>query len=180
MWSTVCKLFSRFFLFTTITLIVFLSWGNLTIQPALATITQLEETPGQILYQSRQKLVDQDQHTWQAIAFKRILANGETSFKLRLVGFPGAVELIHPHPLLIQTADGQRFEAKDISDEPFTDSPPAGNVGQYELQSVIFQLPAQLQVGLSLATTGGSQVNLALSPIIVQEWQELAAKKLRP
>ncbi len=176
MWGVIRSRFFRFFLVAMLMAIAFFTFENLTTQPALATVIKLEEAPGQILYQSRQKLFDRNNLTWQAIAFKRILPNGETSFKLRLVGFPGAVELLHPHPLIIKIPNGQIFEATDISDEPFTDSSPAGNVGQYDLKPVIVQLPSQLQIGLSLATTDGLEVNLALSPLVVQEWQEVAAK----
>lgn len=185
MWSDIHRRFSRFFLVAILMAIVFFTLGNLTTQSALATVIKLEEKPGQILYQSRQKLSDSYHRTWQAIAasapllviaFKGILPNGESSFKLRLVGFPGAVELLHPHPLSIKIPSGQIFEATDISDEPFTDSSPVGNVGQYDLKPVIFQLPSQLQLGLSLATTDDSEINLGVSPLIVQEWQEVAAK----
>jgi hypothetical protein len=176
MWGYIHSRFSRFFKVAILMAIVFFTLGNLTTQPALATVIKLEEKPGQILYQSRQKLSDSYHRTWQAIAFKRILPNGESSFKLRLVGFPDAVKLLHPHPLSIKIPSGQIFEATDISDEPFTDSSPVGNVGQYDLKPVIFQLPSQLQLGLSLATTDDSEINLGVSPLIVQEWQEVAAK----
>jgi Protein of unknown function (DUF3122) len=36
-------------------------------QPAIAAITQIEEYPGQMLYQSRQNLQDQTGKAWQAI-----------------------------------------------------------------------------------------------------------------
>lgn len=39
---------------------------------AFATVTQIEEYPGQMLYQSRQTLRDQNENSWQVIAFKRI------------------------------------------------------------------------------------------------------------
>jgi hypothetical protein len=176
MWNFIHTRFSRFFLVIILMAIVFFTLGNLNIQPVLASVIKLEEKPGQILYQSRQKLFDSYHRTWQAIAFKRILPNGENSFKLRLVGFPGAVEILHPHSLSIKIPNGKIFEAADISDEPFTDSVPAGNVGQYDLKPIIFQLPSQLQLGLSLATQDGSQVNLGVSPLIVQEWQEVATQ----
>ena len=90
------------------------------------------------------------------------------------------MELLHPHPLIIKIPNGEILEATDISDEPFTDGSPAGNVGQYDLKPVIFQLPSQLQLGLSLATTNDSEINLGVSPLIIQEWQEVAAKELEP
>jgi hypothetical protein len=48
-------------------------------EPAIAAVTQIEEYPGQMLYQSRQKLQDQTGKSWQAIAFKRIHPEGSAS-----------------------------------------------------------------------------------------------------
>jgi hypothetical protein len=45
---------------------------NVAIAPAQAAMRQLEEAPGQMVYQSRQTLKDQQGNSWQAIAFKRI------------------------------------------------------------------------------------------------------------
>jgi hypothetical protein len=39
------------------------------------------------------KTKDQHGNTWQAIAFKRIRPDGQTSFDLRLVGFPGVADI---------------------------------------------------------------------------------------
>ena len=78
-----------------------LTWGLgfWKVPSATAAIRQLEEAPGQIVYQSRQALKDQQGNTWQAIAFKRVLPSGKSSFELRLVGFPGVVTIDRSQPL---------------------------------------------------------------------------------
>lgn len=65
--------------------------------PAFATISQLEEYPGQMLYQSRQTLQDQTGKSWQAIVFKRVHPEGTDTVSLRLIGFLGAMEFDHTH-----------------------------------------------------------------------------------
>ncbi len=85
--------------------------------PAFAAVTQIEEYPGQMLYQSRQNLRDQNGNSWQAIAFKRIHPEGSSLVSLRLVGFSSGVELDHTQPLTLTTSVGQTLTAKDISSE---------------------------------------------------------------
>jgi hypothetical protein len=82
------KFFSGVLLLGAIVLGVLLGVGMLNLPSATAAIRQLEEAPGQIVYQARQTLKDQHGNSWQTIAFKRIRPNGKTSFELRLVGFP--------------------------------------------------------------------------------------------
>ena len=77
----------------TLGLVIFLGWGIINPPVALAAIRQLEEAPGQMVYQSRQNLKDQHGNTWQAIAFKRINADHKISIYLRLVGFPNVAEI---------------------------------------------------------------------------------------
>ncbi len=86
-------------------------------QSTIAAVTQLEEYPGQMLYQSRQALQDQTGQPWQAIAFTRIHPEGSATVSLRLVGFPGAVALDHQQPLTLTTALGKSLTARDISSE---------------------------------------------------------------
>jgi hypothetical protein len=54
---------------------------------------QLEEAPGQVVYQSRQTLTEQKGRSLQAIACKRLQPDGNLQLYLRLVGFPGTVEI---------------------------------------------------------------------------------------
>ncbi|MEB3357676.1 MAG: DUF3122 domain-containing protein [Synechococcales bacterium] len=158
-------------------LLILLGIGGAIAPVSQAAVQRLEEAPGQVLYQSRQKLRDGNGHTWQAIAFKRIQATGEPSVKLRLVGFPGEVELRHPQPLKILLAQGNVLTAADVSAEPFTDQHPAGHIGQYDLTPVIDQLPAFFQIALVLTAVDGTEIRLGVSPLALHEWQDVAAAR---
>lgn len=59
---------------------------------AFATVTQIEEYPRQMLYQSRQNLPDQNGNSWQVIASKRIPPEGSAIVSLRLVGFLDTID----------------------------------------------------------------------------------------
>ncbi|MHC5828535.1 MAG: DUF3122 domain-containing protein, partial [Nostoc sp.] len=96
--------------------------------PVFAAVRQIEESPGQMLYQSRQNLRDQTGKSWQAIAFKRTHPEGSAIVSLRLVGFPSGVEFNHTQPLTLTTSLGQTLTAKDISSEISQDTPTPANV----------------------------------------------------
>jgi hypothetical protein len=142
---------------------------------AFAAIRQLEEAPGQIVYQSRQTLKDQHNTSWQAIAFKRIHSDGSKSFYLRLVGFLGTAEIAHSQPLLLTNSMGQILNAMDASSQIFTDpSSPEPNVGQYDLQPILSQLRVELLWQLSVQTTHDETIILHVPSFFVQEWQTVA------
>lgn len=142
---------------------------------ALAAIRQLEEAPGQVVYQSRQTLVDQQGDRWQTIAFNRIRPDGSTSFYLRLVGFPGTAAIDRDRPLTLTTSLGQSFTAADASSRIFTDaSAPEPNVGQYNLQPIVSELPIAIPMQLALPTLDQNDVRLSVSPALVQEWKTVA------
>ena len=142
--------------------------------PAIAAIRQLEEAPGQVVYQSRQTLQDQHHRGWQAIAFKRIRADGSSSFYLRLVGFPGTATIDRAQPLSLTSSLGQMLSAADASRPIFTDADsPEPHVGQYDLQPILSQLRPELPWRLVLPTTPETTV-LQVPPSLVQEWQAIA------
>jgi hypothetical protein len=140
--------------------------------PACATVTQIEEYPGQMLYQSRQNLQDQTGNSWQAIAFKRIHPEGSAVVSLRLVGFPGGVNLDHTQPLTLTTSRGQTLTAQDISNEISQDTPTLGNVGEYDLKLVLSQLQAEIPVKLILSTIDGDDIILSVPSAAIREWQK--------
>jgi len=142
--------------------------------PVLAAIRTLEEAPGQVVYQSRQTLQDQYGHRWQAIAFNRIRTNGNTSFYLRLVGFPGSAEIDRSQPLTLTNSLGTALKASDASSKIFTDtSAPEPHVGQYDLKPIVSQLQPVIPLQLSLPTVKGARIQLSVSPTIIQEWQTM-------
>ncbi len=172
------KFFSGVLLLGAIGLGVLLGVGMLNLPSATAAIRQLEEAPGQIVYQSRQTLKDQHGNSWQTIAFKRIRPNGKTSFELRLVGFPGGVEIDRAHPLMLTNSLGNTLVATDTTQDIFTaHNQPEPNVGQYDLQPLLPQLQTEIPLTLTLPTLQGEAIRLLVSPALVQEWQTVASSQ---
>jgi hypothetical protein len=141
--------------------------------PAFATVTQIEEYPGQMLYQSRQTLQDQAGNSWMAIAFKRIHPEGSAIISLRLIGFPGGAELDHNQPLTLTTSLGQTLSARDISSEISLDKPTPANVGEYDIKLVLPKLQSEIPLKLTLPTIKGESVSLSIPSSVVEEWQAI-------
>jgi hypothetical protein len=154
---------------------------NVAIAPAQAALRQLEEAPGQIVYQSRQTLKDQQGNSWQAIAFKRIRPNNAEVIYLRLVGFPGTAELDHSQPLTLTDSMGQTLTAEDISQEMFTDKTQVNlNAAEYDLQPILMQLALGIPLQLSLPTFDQTEITLNVSPVVVEEWRSLTESTSSP
>jgi len=168
------KILSRFLLLGVLLLgVVFGVWNP---HPAVADIRALEEAPGQMVYQSRQTLKDQHGNNWQAIAFKRIRPNGQTSFNLRLVGFTGEVEIDRSQPLVLINSLGKKLTALDASSDIFTEKTlPEPNVGQYDLQPLLLSLQPEIPWMLTLPTIGNEDVSLSLPMSLVEEWLTTAS-----
>ncbi len=143
--------------------------------PAFAVVTQIEEYPGQMLYQSRQNLRDQSGNSWQAIAFKRIHPEGSAIVSLRLIGFPGGAELDRTQPLTLTTSLGQTLTAKDISSEISQNTPTPANVGEYDIKFALSQLQAEIPLQLTVPTIDGKGVSLSVPSALIEEWQTVAA-----
>jgi len=174
------KILAQFLLLASLALTVFLGLviGIGTTPDAAAAIRQIEEAPGQMVYQSRQTLKDQHGNSWQAIAFKRVSLNDKTSFELRLVGFPGVVEIDRSKPLLLTNSMGEVLTADDNSSLIFTDlSAPESNVGEYDLQPLLAQLQPEVPLSLTLPTVDSEDIQLSVPPSFVQEWQTLSASR---
>ncbi len=153
-------------------LLLLFGLGLLAVPPAAAKIHFMEEAPGQMIYQSQQSLRDADGHTWQAIAFKRIDANDRpAAVYLRLVGFPGVVDLDHTQPLTLIPSLGDTLITPDVSSQIFADNPPGPNVGQYDLQSILPQLETAIPLTLSLTTIQGDPVEISVAPPVLEEWK---------
>ncbi len=174
MWQRVRQLIFWLIFFGVILALTLTGVETLAVPSAAAAIRQLEEAPGQRVYQSRQTLRDQHGNSWQAIAFKRIRPDGSTSLNLRLVGFPGIVEIERSQPLVLTDSLGKTLTAKNTSQQIFTNAAlPEPNVGQYDLAPIVSQLKAAIPLKLSVPTTQGEPVKLLVSPAVVQEWQTL-------
>ena len=172
------KTLAQFLLLASLALTVFLGLAIGTTPDAAAAIRKIEEAPGQMVYQSRQTLKDQHGNSWQAIAFKRVSPNDKTSFELRLVGFPGVVEIDRSKPLLLTNSMGEVLTAADNSSLIFTDlSVPEANVGEYDIQPLLAQLQPEVPLSLTLPTIDSEAIQLSVPPSFVQEWQTLLSSK---
>jgi hypothetical protein len=143
---------------------------------AFATVTQIEEYQGQMLYQSRQTLRDQNENSWQVIAFKRIHPEGSAVVSLRLIGFADGVEFDRTQPLTLTTSMGETLTARDISSEISQDTPTPVNVGEYDFQSALTQLQSEIPLYLTLPMASGSAIKLQIPSTAVQEWQTISAR----
>ena len=153
----------------------FVGWKEAGEKIAAANIRELKESSGQMVYQARQTLKDQHGNNWQAIAFERIRNDGQTSFFLRLVGFPKLAQIDHNQPLTLTNSLGKSLTATDSSNDIFTDSfEPQPNVGQYNLQPLLSQLQAEIPLKLSLPIIGNEAISLSVPPAFVEEWQTIA------
>jgi hypothetical protein len=169
------QFFSGLLLISVIVLGLLLVLGVLNPPSAAAAIRQLEEAPGQMVYQSRQGLKDQHGNSWQTVAFKRVRLDGRTSFELRLVGFPGMVDIDHNQSLTLTNSLGKTLLAEDVSHHIFNDGHSSEtNVGQYDLQPLLSQLQTEIPLVLLLPILNHEPVRLAVSPSLVQEWKVVA------
>ncbi|MFK0731314.1 MAG: DUF3122 domain-containing protein [Gloeotrichia echinulata GP01] len=151
-----------------LTLFIFLGLGSLTSQTVMAAVSKLEGTPGEILYRSQLKLDDQSGKVWQVILWKQVYAEQAPSINLRLVGFPGAAELLHPQPLHITITRGEILTAPDV----FLGAAPAPSIAQYDLKDILPKLPTEpLQLGIPLP--GKRLINISVPKSVVQEWKSV-------
>lgn len=154
-------------------LILFLSVPSLpaiAVNPTLGTIRQLEEVPGQMVYQSRQNLRDTQGNVWIAIAFKR----PDDLLYLRLVGFPGVVEIDRTQPLRLIDSLNHTQLASDASAQMFIEGVQP-HIGQYDLQPLVSELKPEIPLHLELPTVQGTTVILKLPPSFVQDWIAIAS-----
>jgi len=139
-------------------------------QPALAVLRQHQDEPGIMRYHSQESLRDQSGNAWQVILFKQITPGKPILFNLRLVGFPGKLEFIHPQRLEITTASGQILTATDV----YPQGAPASNVGQYNVTDVLAQLPENNSLTLAVPLKGEQTLSLKIPKSLATEWQWLA------
>lgn len=144
-------------------------WVGL-IAPASASVRQIEEAPGQMLYQSRQTLEDKLGNTWQVVFFKQTKTGQSPTINLRLVGFPGAIAFLHPKALKIEVSPGVILTAADV----FAEQSPAPNVGQYDFNEIANSLQSNSFWELELPLIGKNSVQLRIPYFVIQEWQTVA------
>ncbi|MBO0350353.1 DUF3122 domain-containing protein [Phormidium pseudopriestleyi FRX01] len=170
MWPRIKSILSNLLLLLSLVAFLILGESGLTAQPAWAEIRQIEEAPGQLLYQSRNSLRDPAGYSWQVVLFKQVKDATVRGINLRLVGFPGVADFSHPKPLQIKIETGEIFTAED----EFADKSPAPNVGQYDFKSVLLKLPVNQRIVLLLPIADDRTIALQIPPSIILEWQTLA------
>ncbi len=143
-----------------------------TQQPAAAILRQHQDAPGIMRYHSQQSLPDEAGNAWQVVLFKQITLGQPTLLNLRLVGFPGIAQLIHPQSLEITTASGQVLTAPDV----FPEGAPAPNVGQYNFTHVLTQLSNTDSLTLSSPVKADKAIALKIPQPLVVEWQWLVTE----
>ena len=137
--------------------------------PAAAVLRQHHETLGVLRYHAQNSLQDKQGITWQVVLFTEYQSNLVTKYHLRLVGFPGIAEFIHPQPLEIITANGQVFNATDL----FAVSSPALNVGEFDLTDILPILPEKGFLMLSAILQDNHNLSLKIPESTIIEWQWL-------
>ncbi len=162
---------NQFFAVFCLSLAILLISGSVIFcPPATALLRQHHESPGVLRYHAQDSLKDKQQNTWQVLLFPDGQNNQTTKYYLRLVGFPGLAEFIHPQPLEIITSQGKILTAPDA----YATSAPAPNVGQYDLTKIIPQLPNTGTLKLVTILENNRDLSLKITKPILTEWQLLA------
>lgn len=140
--------------------------------PALALLREHHQTPEVLRYHAQHSIKDRQKRAWQVILFPEDISN-ETKYYLRLVGFPGLIEFIHPQSLEIITSEGNILIAPDV----FAKATPASNVGQYDVTEILSQLPNKGSIKLIFSLLKQDRIiqdiTLDISPAMMTEWQWL-------
>ena len=146
------------------------TFGLLTIcLPAKALLRQHHETSGTLRYHAQDSLQDRDGNTWQVVLFPDSEKKFTTTYYLRLVGFPEVNSFLHPQSLEILTNQGKLLTAIDS----YAQSAPASNVGQYDLTSILSQLPLKGSLKLAIPLQNNRELALKIPPQVLEEWQLL-------
>ena len=152
--------------------ILFIISLNLVTFPAYALLREHHQSPGVLRYHAQHSIKDKQQRAWQVILFPEDRDSLETKYYLRLVGFPGLVEFVHPQPLEVITSEGNVLSAPDV----FAKNSPASNVGQYDVTEILSQFPATGSIKLIFSLLESQQIQantLKITPEIMTEWQWL-------
>jgi Protein of unknown function (DUF3122) len=135
---------------------------------ANANLTKYQESSGLTRYNSKHSLKDKTGYSWQIVLFP-VISGGNNNYYLRLVGFPGIVELKHPQSLEIITSEGKILIANDL----FSEESPAPNVGQFDVTNLVKELPEKGFLKLVLPLKNNQELSLKLPSSILLEWQWL-------
>ena len=161
--------------FAILTLILFLIVANLTIKPVIAAITETDIAPGHLHCRSEQVLTDEAGHKWEIMLFSdRVDPPQVASLDLRLSGLSSTLRIQSQKPILIEY-DQNRYQAPNT----FFGQAPLPSIGQYDLKTIISQLPTK-ELILEIPLEKGETSRLHIPQAMVKEWQEVAAKTIKP
>jgi hypothetical protein len=141
--------------------------------PAVASMHPYPEAADQITWRSLQTLRDRSGQAWQVIFFKRMQAGQVTDLHLRLVGFPGQIELSQTQPLSI--AAGTELWLANLA-APAPDLP--SNAKEYDWRSIMSRITADIPLELTIPATPKRNIHLPVPPFVVKEWRQVAAFEL--
>ena len=155
----------------SIFLIVCLSFSLIT-PPAIASVHVYHERPGQTTVRSQQSLRDRSNRSWQAILFKRYRPDGLDGMYLRLVGFPGIINVAPQQPLAIDTGTALQWQALPKLDPPTPALP--SNTNQYDVADVMAELQTPIPLTLRVPLQGKAPSEIVIPLYAVKEWQTLS------
>lgn len=161
--------FWRCALIIFLALTIVYSWD---LEKAHALLRQHHDLPGVLRYHSQVSIKDEKGYTWQVVLFKYNYDNPVKELRLRLVGFPGVVEFIHPQTLEIETAGGKLLSASDV----YAVTAPALNVGEYKFSDVLTKLSTTDALKLYVPVSSGQRLVLNIPKAVVTEWQWLVTE----
>lgn len=134
-----------------------------------ALLRQHHDAPDVLRYHSQVSIKDEQGYAWQVLLFKQNYQNVTPELRLRLVGFPGVVELVHPKSLEMITAEGKVLSASDL----YAHAAPASNVGEYDVTDVLPKLASTSALKLYVPVGFDQLLLLKIPEFVVTEWQLL-------
>lgn len=143
-----------------------------SVDSAQALLRQHHDSPNVLRYHSQVSIKDEFGYAWQVLLFKQNYNNPVKDLRLRLVAFPGVVEVAHPQPLLIETAGGKLLNASDA----YALTAPAPNVGEYNFTNVLAKLPTTDALKLYVPISSKQPLLLNIPKTVVIEWQWLVTE----
>ena len=157
----------------SVSLVSLFLWGSGLILPVFASIHTYPEANQQVLYRSRLSAPDTQNQAWQLILFKRVQAGQVKEFQLRLVGFPGQVEISHPASLSIEDSHGHVWSISDMTQNELQIAPVQSSVGQYDMLPLMGELTQAQRLDLQIPLLDQSTRRVAVPQSMVREWLSL-------
>ncbi|MBE9053414.1 DUF3122 domain-containing protein [Nostocales cyanobacterium LEGE 11386] len=161
-----------FFWRCVLVILLALTFCGWSVESAQALLRQHHDSPGVLRYHSQVSVKDKQGYAWQVLLFKQNYENPVKDLRLRVVGFPGVVEIAHPQPLEIEAASGKLLSASDA----YALTAPAPNVGEYNLTDVLAKLPTTDALKLYVPLKSDEPLVLNIPQSVVTEWQWLVTE----